>query len=60
MTFWAWETLEEAVRGNLSQFNEKEFLSVLKAFNGNYKGSRDLLDLMEQRVYLEGSDNIKL
>ncbi len=59
-TFWPWETLEEAVRGNLNQFNDKEFLSVLKAFNANYKGSRDLLDLLEQRVYFDGKDDFKI
>lgn len=55
-SFWTWETLEEAVRGDLDAFNDEEFFAVLKAFNFNYKGSRDLLDLLEQRVYLKGAD----
>ncbi len=55
-SFWTWETLEEAVRGDLDAFNDEEFFNVLKAFNFNYKGSRDLLDLLEQRVYLKGAD----
>lgn len=50
-SFWTWESLEEAVRGDLDQFNHEEFMTVLKAFNFNYKGSRDLLDLLEQRIY---------
>ena len=59
-SFWPWETLEEAIRGDINSFTDAEFISVLKAFNINYKGSRDLLDLLEQRVYLTGEDNIKI
>lgn len=55
-SFWTWETLEEAVRDDLHQFNDEEFFAVLKAFSFNYKGSRDLLDLLEQRVYLRGAE----
>ena len=55
-SFWTWETLEEALRGHISELSHEEFMSVLKAFNFNYKGSRDFLDLVEQRVYLDGAD----
>jgi hypothetical protein len=40
----------------LDEFNDTEFLAILKAFGYNYKGSRDFLDLLEQRVYLKGAD----
>jgi hypothetical protein len=52
-SFWTWETLEEAIRGNLHEFNDAEFLTLLRAFGGNYKGSREFLDLIENRVYMK-------
>ena len=55
-SFWTWETLEEAVRGHIDEFNHQEFMTILKAFNFNYKGSRDLLDMLEQRVYRDGKN----
>ena len=46
-SFWTWETLEEAIRGDLDSFNDEEFMVILKAFNFNFKGSQDLLDGLE-------------
>ena len=53
-SFWTWETLEEAVRGDINTpntFTNSEFESIMRAFGANYKGSRDLLDMIEIRMY---------
>ena len=51
--FWVWETLEEALRGNVDGLSYEETLSVWSAFGTHLKGSEDLFDMLEQRVYLE-------
>jgi hypothetical protein len=49
--FWVWETLEEAMRPNVSELSEEELLAVIKAYSANFKGSEDLWDFMMQQVH---------
>ena len=49
--FWIWETLEEAVRGEVDSMSEEEFINTVKAFAANYKGTQDLTDRLENRIY---------
>lgn len=55
-SFWLWETLEEAVRGDIDSLTTDEFCTLTKAFGANYKGSRDLYDMIENRISLEGAE----
>ena len=50
-SFWTWEALEEAVRGDMNAFTDNEFEAVMRAFGSNYKGSKDLYDVIEMRLY---------
>ncbi len=61
-SFWTWETLEEAVRGDINTpttFTDSEFESIMRAFGANYKGSSDLLDMIEIRLYQQ-DENIAM
>ena len=49
--FWIWETLEEAVRGDVDSMSEEEFVNTVKAFAAHYKGTQDLTDRLENRMY---------
>ena len=51
--FWVWETLEEAIRGNIKEMQGEEALSLYKAFAYNYKGSEFLNAEFEEKMYLE-------
>ena len=51
--FWVWETLEAAVRPEIDTMSEDDFYSCWKVFARHYKGSQDLVDLVEQRMYTE-------
>ena len=50
-SFWFWESLEEAVRGNVDEMTEHEYTYTFKAFAANFKGSTDLQDLLTNRVF---------
>ena len=52
--FWVWESLEEALRGEVENLSIDDYISTLKVFHTNYKGSQDFTDLLEYRVYREG------
>lgn len=47
--FWVWESLEEAVRGEIEEMTKEEFETTFTAFASQYKGSRDFRDSIEQR-----------
>mmetsp|Transcript_39611 Transcript_39611/g.51907 ORF Transcript_39611/g.51907 Transcript_39611/m.51907 type:complete len:148 (+) Transcript_39611:46-489(+) len=49
--FWVWESLEEAVRAEIDTMSQEEFNNTATVFNINYKGSTDLKDLIENRIY---------
>ena len=49
--FWIWESLEEAIRGEMDTINEDDFKTTKKVFCGQYKGSSDMIDMMEYRIY---------
>ena len=49
--FWVWESLEEALRGEVDNFGEEEYKNVLTVFAGNMKGSSDFIDLLEYKSY---------
>ena len=55
-SFWTWETLETAVRGNINQYSEEELGSLMRAFGYNYKGSKDLIDEIQKRICLEHAE----
>ena len=52
-SFWTWEALEIALRGNVNSLSDEEFMAVLKGFSNNYKGSKDLFDELEKRICFE-------
>jgi len=52
--FWVWETLDEALRPVVPELSESEVLAVSSAMYLNFKGSEDLLDSLERRVYFYG------
>ena len=39
------------MRGDINSFTDDEFVSIMRAFGANYKGSKDLYDMMEIRLY---------
>ena len=49
--FWVWESLEEAIRGEIDEMTAENFDNTVKVFSMNYKGSKDLTDLIENRLY---------
>ena len=51
--FWVWESLEEAIRAEVDTMSDEQFSNTSRVFAINYKGSQDLLDLIENRVYRE-------
>ncbi len=51
--FWVWESLEEAVRDEVETMSDDDFKNTLNLFALNYKGSSDLMDMVEQRIYRE-------
>lgn len=52
--FWVWETLDEALRPAIPEITEEEVLTLVKVYGANFKGSEDLWDFLNQRVYLHG------
>ena len=56
--FWVWETLEEAVRAEVDNLSAEDFEKLHIVFCVNLKGSQDLLDVMEQRLYRDNGDYI--
>ena len=58
--FWVWETLEEAVRGEVEQMSEQEVDATVAAFYLNFKGSHELRDRLEMRILrFNWSDELK-
>ena len=51
--FWVWESLEEAIRGEVDTMSVEQFQDTAKVFAINYKGSTDFKDLIENRIYRE-------
>ena len=49
--FWVWESLDEAVRPNVEELTDEEFEKTLKAWGLFSKGSNELLDRYETRMY---------
>ena len=49
--FWVWESLEEALRGEVDSFTEEEYVNVLGVFAANMKGSPEFVDLLEYKLY---------
>ena len=49
--FWVWETLEEATRPHCDTLSESDLQSVLGGFAVNNKGSEDLYDVLETRLF---------
>ena len=54
--FWIWETLEEAIRGEMDTLSNEELGTTMKVFATNYKGSPDLIDMAQIRIYSDVSD----
>ena len=55
-SFWTWETLETAVRGNVRELTLQEFNSVTNGFTHNFKGSKDLYDELQKRICFEAAE----
>ena len=51
--FWVWETLEEAVRGDVDSMSYEQVGNAIRGFSLHMKGSEELLSTLETRVYLE-------
>ena len=51
--FWVWESLEEAVRADIDTMPYEQVHLVMQAFSTHLKGSEDLFDVCETRVYRE-------
>ena len=49
--FWVWESLDEAVRPSVEDLTDEEFEKTLKAWGLFSKGSNELLDRYETRMY---------
>ena len=56
--FWVWETLEEALRGEVDNLSEEDFEKTFVVFCQNLKGSHDFNDVMEQRIFRDNGDYI--
>ena len=52
--FWVWETLDEALRPIVPELTESEIIAVSAGVYLNFKGSEDLLDSLERRIYFYG------
>jgi hypothetical protein len=52
--FWVWETLDVALRPVVPELTEAELTSVSAGVYLNYKGSEDLYDSLERRIYFYG------
>ena len=49
--FWVWESLDEAIRGSVDELTDEEYDKAFNAFATNLKGSVELMDMFEQRMY---------
>ena len=49
--FWVWESLEEALRGEVDSLCEEDYRNVVTVFAANFKGSSDFIDLLEYKLY---------
>ena len=56
--FWIWESLDEAIRGDIESLTDEEFDKAFAAFAVNMKGSNELLDMFESRIYRRESDGL--
>ena len=56
--FWVWETLEEALRGEVDNLSEEDFEKTFVVFCQNLKGGHDFIDVMEQRIFRDNGDYI--
>ena len=54
--FWVWESLEEALRPEINTLTAEEFHNVMLIFSVNYKGSQEMKDMIEFRIYRDGPD----
>ena len=52
--FWVWETLEEAIIGQVDEMELDTFFECFRAFLVNNKGSTFLMEQFETRIYREG------
>ena len=49
--FWVWETLEEATRPHVDEISKDEFQRFITGWSMQMKGSEELYDLMQERVF---------
>lgn len=49
--FWVWESLDEAIRGSIDELTDEEYDKAFNAFAVNMKGSNELMDMFEMRLY---------
>ena len=53
--FWVWESLDEAIRGSVDDLTEEQYDKAFNAFAVNGKGSNELMDMFEGRLYRKNS-----
>ena len=56
--FWVWESLDEAIRGSIDELTDEEYDKAFNAFAVNAKGSNELIDMFEMRLYRRLSANL--
>ena len=56
--FWIWESLDEAIRGDVDSLTDEEFDKVFNAFSVHLKGSNELMDMFEARIYRRETDDL--
>ena len=54
-SFWLWETLEEAIAGQVDELSAEDYELCFSALMANLKGSSNLLDEFETRMYRENT-----
>ena len=55
--FWVWETLEEATRPQVDELSKDEIHRFLTGWALQMKGSEDLNDVMQERIYFYFADS---
>ena len=54
-SFWLWETIEEAIAGQVDELSAEDYQLCFSALMANLKGSTNLVDEFETRMYRENT-----
>ena len=50
--------MDEAIRGNVDEMTDDEYEKAFNAFAVNMKGSNELIDMFEMRMYRNRSEGL--